>query len=78
MAATNKSLLNENIANTRARELLSINETADIFGIGRARLRELIRVDSTIPAITIGTHTKIHSGLFAEWLKKTVLEGKAL
>jgi len=60
------------------KHLLSINEAADIFGIGRHRLRELVRTDSTIPSVKVGSFTKIHSTLFAEWLEKAVLEGRDL
>lgn len=60
------------------KHLLSINEAADIFGIGRHRLRELVRNDPTVPSVKVGSFTKIHFDLFAEWLEKAVLEGRDL
>lgn len=60
------------------KQLLSINQTSEVFGIGRHKLRELVRSDPTIPTIQIGSFTKIHAELFAEWLEKAVLQGRSL
>lgn len=48
--------------------LMSINEASEAFGIGRGRLYELCATDETMPIIKVGTHTKINTKLFQEWL----------
>ncbi len=66
-------------ANVKAKkQLLSINEAAEVFGIGRQTLRALIKSDESIPKIEVGTHVRIHSKLFEDWLEKAVLEGRSL
>lgn len=58
--------------------ILSIEETAKIFGIGANTLRELIRTDEDIPILKVGAHIKINSGLFKEYLDKATREGRNL
>lgn len=60
------------------KQLVSVNEAAEIFGIGQARLRQHIKEDKTIPVIKVGAYTKIKTALFTEWLNKATLEGKKL
>lgn len=58
--------------------MLSITEAAEVFGIGENKIRELVHTDKTFPAIKVGTHTRINSGLFKEWLDKITREGRNL
>ena len=58
--------------------MLTVTEAAAIFGVGENTLRELIRTDKTLPVIKVGTHSKINSGLFKDWLDKATKEGRQL
>ena len=67
-----------NIENNNKQFLMSINDAADVFGIGRQKLRQLIKVEPTIPVIKIGTMTKIIVPEFEKWLIQVALEGREL
>lgn len=58
--------------------MLTVTEAAAVFGIGENTLRELIRTDKTFPVIKVGTHNKINSGLFKDWLDRVTKEGRQL
>jgi len=58
--------------------LISIPQAAKEFGIGRAKLYELVYSDPTLPTIKIGEYTKINKPLFQQWLNNATNEKKAL
>lgn len=58
--------------------MLTITEAAAVFGIGENTLRELIKTDKSLPVLKVGTHSKINSGLFKDWLDKATREGRQL
>lgn len=58
--------------------ILSVEETAKVFGIGEHTIRNLIKTDPTLPKLPVGNRMKINSGLFKEWLDKATKEGKIL
>lgn len=58
--------------------ILSITEAAEAFGIGEHRLRELAYSDPTFPKLQIGSHTKINSRLFKDWLDKATIDKKQI
>ncbi|MPW26230.1 helix-turn-helix domain-containing protein [Alkalibaculum sp. M08DMB] len=60
------------------KQLLSVSETAKVFGISRNRLYELVHSDPTLPALQIGVYKKINTVLFAEWLNQATREGRKL
>lgn len=51
---------------------VSIVEAARYFGIGRDKLRQLVKTDSTIPILYIGKNVKINLCLMEEWLEEKV------
>lgn len=58
--------------------MLTVTEAAAAFGIGENTIRELIRTDNSFPVIKVGTHNKINSGLFRDWLDRATKEGRQL
>lgn len=58
--------------------MLTVTEAAAVFGIGENTLRELIKTDNSLPVIKVGTHSKINSGLFKDWLDKSTEEKRQL
>ena len=52
------------------KKLLTIEEAAELFGIGRNRLRELSNGDECSFVIWIGGHRKIKRDAFEEFLNK--------
>lgn len=58
--------------------LISINEAAEIFGIGQQKLRQLCFTDSTMPVLEIGKHKKINTVLFQEWLNEKTRNGEPI
>lgn len=58
--------------------MLTVTETAEEFGIGENKIRELIHTDNTFPVIKVGTHNRINSRLLKEWLDKVTTEGRNL
>ncbi|OZV12373.1 hypothetical protein CIW83_09770 [Tissierella sp. P1] len=69
---TNQSVLNKN------KYLLTVNETAEKYGVGRGKLYELIRSEPDFPIIKIGNTNKINAPLFEEWLNKSTEEKREI
>jgi hypothetical protein len=60
------------------KKLLSIKEASQAFGIGTQRLRELARVDPSMPIIKIGTVTKLNRDMMDSWIDERTKSGKGL
>lgn len=58
--------------------VMSIIETAKEFGLGRDRLRYIVRTDPTVPKLRIGKSVKINTALFQEWLDQATREGRQI
>lgn len=58
--------------------IMSIFQTAKEFGIGRDKLRAMVRNDPPVPTIKIGQKIKINTELFQEWLNEKTKNGEAI
>lgn len=58
--------------------IISIEKAAKIFGLGEHTIRHHLKTDLTFPKILVGSHAKINSGLFKEWIDKATKEGRQL
>lgn len=52
------------------KKLLSVEEAADLFGIGRGKIRELTDSDNCPFVIWIGSHRKIKRDAFEEYIMR--------
>ena len=64
--------------NLYTKKLFSAKEAGQVFGIGRDKMRELVKKDPTIPTIKVGSYTKINAVLFQEWLNEKTIQKEAI
>ena len=60
------------------KKLLTINEAAQEFGIGRNKLYRMIKTEPDIPILKLEGIYKVNSTMFSEWLDKATREGREL
>ena len=72
-----KEVLKECIKPKEAKLTLTLNEAAEISGIGRNKLTELTFTND-FPSFKVGIKTLINRDMFLNWLEKITLERKAL
>ena len=58
--------------------LVSIDKTGDLTGIGRQKVRQLVRTEEDLPKIVIGQTTKIILPEFKKWIIKQAEAGRIL
>jgi len=72
-----KEVLKECMQPKEAKLTLTLNEAAEISGIGRNKLTELTFTND-FPSFKVGIKTLINRDMFLNWLEKITLERKAL
>lgn len=60
------------------KKLLTINEAAEEFGIGRNKLYRMIKTEPDIPVLKLEGICKVNSTMFSDWLDKATEEGREL
>jgi len=60
------------------KKLLTVNEAAEAFGIGRNKLYRMIKTEPDIPILKLEGIYKVNSTMFSEWLDKATKEGRQL
>ena len=58
------------LAKLREKKLLSIEETAELYGIGRSKLYELTNAENCSFVLWIGGHRKIKREAFEEYIMR--------
>ncbi len=61
---------NADLAKLREKKLLSIEETAELYGIGRSKLYELTNAEDCPFVLWIGGHRKVKRDVFEKFIMK--------
>ena len=57
---------------------MSVPEAAKAFGLGRDKLRQMVKDDPTLPVIEVGDRIRINTDLFREWLNQKTKDKEAI
>lgn len=57
---------------------MSIREAAEVFGLGRDKLRQMVKDDPTLPVLEVGDRVKINTDLFREWINEKTKNKEAI